>query len=121
MTLPVPAPAARAERQLSACPAASACHFGSDDEDDDAPAKPPPKEDLSKTGAFMLSQSGAFKVSDFQIRPEGGLMSTIDEAADISDHAHPAELSASSTDLALQAHALEADLARRPRDAQRAR
>ena len=80
---------------------------GSDDEDDDAPAKPPPKEDLSKTGAFMLSQSGAFKVSDFQIRPEGGLMSTIDEAADISDHAHPAELSASSTDLALQAHALE--------------
>ena len=54
----------------------------------------------------MLSQSGAFKVSDFQIRPEGGLMSTIDEAANISDHAHPAELSASSTDLALQAHAL---------------
>ena len=57
---------------------------GSDDEDESPAAKQqPPKEDLSKTGAFLLSQSGAFKVSDFLIRPEGGLMSTIEEAADI--------------------------------------
>lgn len=62
--------------------------FGSDDEDN-----PPPKaaEDLSKT-AFSLSQSGAFKVSDFQLRPEGGLLSIGEDAP--TEHAHPTELGA---------------------------
>ena len=40
--------------------------------------------------AFMLSQSGAFKTSDFQIRPEGGLTSTAN--AHSPDHARPQEL-----------------------------
>ena len=44
-----------------------------------------------KDDAFHLSQSGAFKVSDFQIRSEGGLTSI--GGADLSPaHAHPSEL-----------------------------
>ena len=78
--------------------------IGSSDEDDDddvdvgaagpGGAAPPlapmaDKHELSQT--FSLSQSGAFKVSDFQIRPEGGLMPTIGESSQ-QQHAHPEEL-----------------------------
>ena len=73
---------------------------GSDDEEDgDAPG-PMPTMDISdatslthkkKDDAFHLSQSGAFKVSDFQIRSQGGLTSIGD--SDLSPaHAHPSEL-----------------------------
>lgn len=62
---------------------------------------PMPSLDISDAGgdakakddknAFHLSQSGAFKVSDFQIRSEGGLTS-IGGADDAPTHAHPNEL-----------------------------
>lgn len=65
--------------------------FGSDSDDGDQGAVTPATS--SQPGmdqSFMLSQSGAFKLADFQIRPEGGLAS-IGEAHS-PDHAHPAEL-----------------------------
>ena len=52
--------------------------------------QPPTSDPMSQTG-FLLSQSGAFKVSDFQIRKEGGLV-PIGEEAMGEDHARPGEL-----------------------------
>ena len=64
------------------------------------PASTPPSssvDPMSQT-SFMLSQSGAFKTADFQIRKEGGLQ-PINEAATATSepveeqHARPGELS----------------------------
>jgi len=72
--------------------------IGSDDEDE-APGPLPPSgkepapavDPLNKTG-FVLSQSGAFKTADFQLRPDSGLLDlSIGEDAP-AEHAHPAEL-----------------------------
>ena len=56
----------------------------------------PAADPMSQTG-FMLSQSGAFKVADFQIRKEGGLLPTLGEDAPSpsDDHARPGELGTS--------------------------
>ena len=99
-------------------PPSLSCVGGSDDEDDDGPPlqitpaafaglsmgaldlsagddvgapSAPAVDPLSQTG-FMLSQSGAFKTADFQIRKEGGLMAIGEESAPQESHAHPAEL-----------------------------
>mmetsp|Transcript_29513 Transcript_29513/g.66801 ORF Transcript_29513/g.66801 Transcript_29513/m.66801 type:complete len:376 (-) Transcript_29513:606-1733(-) len=72
--------------------------FGSDDEDDDTLSSLPQTDAMATTfekqdmNAFMLSQSGAFKTADFQIRPEGGLTLTPVGEAHSPDHARPAEL-----------------------------
>ena len=57
-------------------------------------------EDKEATGAFFLSQSGAFKVADFHIRPEGGLTATSE--ARTPSPARPSEL-----ELAVAAPSLE--------------
>ena len=94
--------------------------FGSDDEDDDGFGSGPPgisiggnDGDMAQTmtgadlSAFMLSQSGAFKTSDFQIRPEGGLITTAN--AHSPDHARPQELATISETPRLEVDSL-ADL-----------
>ena len=69
---------------------------GSDDEDDgDTMGAMGSFDPMAQTSgaldkSFMLSQSGAFKLSDFQIRAEGGLTTTAE--AHSPEHAHPAEL-----------------------------
>jgi len=75
--------------------------FGGDSDDEDGGdtlgSMPAPGLDLTSTfnkadmDQFMLSQSGAFKVSDFQIRPEGGLTTVGNQSS--PEHARPAELS----------------------------
>ena len=71
-------------------------------------ADAPPSESMSKTG-FLLSQSGAFKTADFQIRKEGGLVA-IGEEAGADEHAHPEEMGfANDAMQALEVHSI-ADL-----------
>ena len=68
-------------------PALAGIGLGSDDEDEGAPPSAMP-DPMSQT-AFLLSQSGAFKTADFQIRKEGGL-SSIGEGSPTSDRTRPA-------------------------------
>ena len=83
--------------------------FGSDSEDEETNDQP---TDMNQTfgkqdkNAFLLSQSGAFKMADFQIRPEGGLSTT---SAHSPDHARPAELTYAKEIPRLEVHSI-ADL-----------
>ena len=95
--------------------------FGDSDDEDDVDGPPAnlsssaPKLDMKLPGsgapmdknAFLLSQSGAFKVSDFQIRAEGGLTTVgEDESSSPNAHAHPSELGFAEAAAALDVNSL---------------
>eukprot|EP00325_Prymnesiales_sp_UTEX-LB-985_P002649 CAMPEP_0174701818 /NCGR_PEP_ID=MMETSP1094-20130205/6327_1 /TAXON_ID=156173 /ORGANISM="Chrysochromulina brevifilum, Strain UTEX LB 985" /LENGTH=457 /DNA_ID=CAMNT_0015899517 /DNA_START=1 /DNA_END=1375 /DNA_ORIENTATION=- len=65
-----------------------------------AMAKPEPVD----KNAFEFSQSGAFKLSDFQIRPVGG-MTTVDEDS-VAVPSHPNELDEAANDPTLEVNSL---------------